>query len=110
MSSRKWQQRIQDILESAISIQENSQGLTFETFCENKLLIKAILYDYLIIGEASRHIPQEIQLQYPEVPWRLMADMRNVIAHQYFQVRLKLIWQGTQQDIPSLIEKLQKLN
>jgi uncharacterized protein with HEPN domain len=109
MSSRSWQLRIQDILESAISIQAITQGLQYEEFCQNKTMIKAVLYDYLIIGEASRHIPSQIQLKYPQISWRLMADMRNVIAHEYFQVRTRLIWEGINQDIPLLTQQLQEL-
>jgi uncharacterized protein with HEPN domain len=64
---------------------------------------------YMIIGEASKHIPEDIKKRYPEIPWRLMGDMRNVVTHEYFQVRLKLIWQGINNDIPVLIQQLQNL-
>ena len=109
MSSRSWQFRIQDILESANNIIDYTKDLTFETFCENKIIQKAVLYDYMIIGEASRYIPEDIQKRYPDIPWRLMGDMRNVVTHEYFQVRLKLIWQGIDTDLPVLIQQLQKL-
>ena len=109
MSSRYWQIRIQDILTAACNIREYTQELTFEQFSENKLVVKAVLYDYMIIGEASRHIPQHIQERYSEIPWRLMGDMRNVVTHEYFQVRIKLIWQGINNDLPLLIEQLEHL-
>lgn len=109
MSSRNWLVRIQDILDSTCTIRDCAAGLTFETFCENKVIVKAVLYDYMIIGEASKHIPEDIKKRYPEIPWRLMGDMRNVVTHEYFQVRLKLIWQGINNDIPLLIEQLQNL-
>ncbi|MGL5509147.1 MAG: HepT-like ribonuclease domain-containing protein, partial [Microcoleaceae cyanobacterium] len=46
---------------------------------------------YMIIGEASRHIPDDVQKNYPEIPWLLMRNMRNVVTREYFQIRLKLI-------------------
>jgi uncharacterized protein with HEPN domain len=109
MSSRGWQIRIQDILESACNIVEYTKDLTFETFCENDIIRKAVLYDYMIIGEASRHIPENVQQNYPEIPWRLMRDMRNVVTHEYFQIKLKLIWQGIVIDLPILIKQLENL-
>jgi len=109
MSSRNWKLRIQDILDSANNIIDCTKDLTFETFCENKVIRKAVLYDYMIIGEASRYIPEDIQNRYPEIPWRLMGDMRNVVTHEYFQIRLKLIWQGITIDLPVLIPQLQNL-
>lgn len=109
MSSRNWLVRIQDILDSTCTIRDCTAGLTFEAFCENKVIVKAVLYDYMIIGEASKHIPEDIKKRYLEIPWRLMGDMRNVVTHEYFQVRLKLIWQGINNDIPLLIQQLQNL-
>ncbi|MGL6282942.1 MAG: HepT-like ribonuclease domain-containing protein [Microcoleaceae cyanobacterium] len=109
MSSRSWQIRIQDILESACNIVECTKDLTFETFCENDIIRKAVLYDYMIIGEASRHIPEDVQKNYPEIPWLLMRDMRNVVTHEYFKIKLKLIWQGIVVDLPILIKQLENL-
>ena len=54
MSSRNWLVRIQDIIDSTCTIRDCAAGLTFETFCENKVIVKAVLYDYMIIGEASK--------------------------------------------------------
>jgi uncharacterized protein with HEPN domain len=101
--------RIQDIINAANDIINYAHGLNFDTFSENQTIVKVILYDYIIIGEASRHIPRDIQQRYPEIPWRLMADMRNIITHEYFQVKLKLIWQGIHRDLPLLIDQLQHL-
>lgn len=64
MSSRNWLIRIQDILDSANTIRNCTEGLTFETFCENKVVVKAVLYDFIIIGEASRHIPNVQQFSF----------------------------------------------
>ena len=84
MPSREWKLRIQDITESIDEILQRTAGMTFEDFKANRTIIKAVLYDLGIIGEAVRHIPREIKLRYPKIPWRLMSDMRNVIFHEYF--------------------------
>ncbi|PSF39321.1 hypothetical protein C7H19_00600 [Aphanothece hegewaldii CCALA 016] len=80
MSSRNWKLRVQDILDAIHSIQEKTKSINFEYFESNETLIKAVLYDFIVIGEAAISIPPEIQSYFCEIPWRLMGDMRNVIA------------------------------
>ncbi|MBW4602347.1 MAG: DUF86 domain-containing protein [Calothrix sp. FI2-JRJ7] len=59
-------------------------GMTYADFISNETIVKAVFYDFLIIGEAAINIPSEIQQRYPNIPWRIMGDMRNVMAHEYF--------------------------
>jgi uncharacterized protein with HEPN domain len=107
--SRNWLLRIQDIINAIHSIADYSAEITFEEFRTNEVLIKAILYDFVVIGEAAIHIPTEVKSRYPQIPWRLMGDMRNIIAHEYFQVDLKIIWNTIQNNLPSLVAQLHEL-
>ena len=109
MSSRAWTLRIQDILKAIASIQAVTNGKTFSEFEANSLLVKAVLYDFVVIGEAAVSIPQEIRVKAPDIPWRLMADMRNVVAHEYFRVDPEIIGDTSRSNLPRLIEPLQKL-
>jgi uncharacterized protein with HEPN domain len=109
MPSREWQLRVQDILNSAIAIQNRTQGYTYEQFCDDETVSKATLYDFMIIGEATIYIPSTLKEKYPDIPWRMMADMRNVMAYEYFQIRLRTVWEGVEMDIPLLIEQLNEL-
>lgn len=103
MPSRKWKLRIQDILESIAQINARVKEITFDDFTENQTMVKSVLYDFIIIGEATRNIPPEIQSRYPQIPWRLMAGMRNVATHEYFQVDLSRVWETIQDDLPTLV-------
>ena len=109
MPSREWQLRIHDILASATEILERTVGMTFEDFAADRTIVKAVLYDFFIIGEATRNVPSAIQARYPQIPWRLMGDMRNVMAHEYFQVNLQIVWDGIQNELPPLVLQLQDL-
>jgi uncharacterized protein with HEPN domain len=109
MSSRSWQQRIEDILQSIAAIQARTHNLSFAEFEKNETVIKAVLFDFIIIGEATRSIPLEIQAMAPDVPWRLMGDMRNVMTHEYFQVDLQIVWDGIQEDLPNVVKPLSRL-
>ncbi|MDB9314316.1 DUF86 domain-containing protein [Spirulina sp. CS-785/01] len=82
--SRNWRQRIQDIQGTIIKIQQYTEGLTFEEFQSQPTLVEAVLYNFTIMGEAARSIPQDIQTRYPEIPWRDMSDLRNRMVHEYF--------------------------
>jgi uncharacterized protein with HEPN domain len=106
---RKWQFRIQDIVQSITGIQQRTAGMTFEQFQGNETLAKAVLYDFLIIGEASINVPSDIQSRYPDIPWRIMGDMRNIIAHEYFQVTLRIVWNTIENDLSLLMQQLEEL-
>jgi uncharacterized protein with HEPN domain len=107
--SRDWQLRIQDIMTSTTTIIKPTAGMTFEDFQMNQTIIKAVLYDFVIIGEATRNVPVTIVSRYPEIPWRLMGNMRNVMTHEYFQVDLEIIWNTIKSSLPSLIPQIQDL-
>lgn len=109
VSSRRWQLRVEDILQAISAIQQRTNGLTFAAFQNNDMLVESVLYKFIVIGEASANIPEEIQSHHPEVPWRLMSDMRNIMAHEYFRVNLTIVWGTIQNNLPLLVEPLQRL-
>jgi uncharacterized protein with HEPN domain len=109
MSSRDWKLRVLDILNAIAEIQEQTEACSYEEFRQNSLLQKAVLYNFIIIGEAANSIPNSIQALAPDLPWRDMSDMRNVIAHEYFQINLRLVWKTIQLNLPPLVEFLQRL-
>ena len=60
----------------------------------------AVVRGLEIIGEASKNIPKDIKENYPDIPWKEIAGMRDKIAHEYFGVDLKIVWQTIQEDLP----------
>lgn len=68
MSSRSAKERIQDILNAIDAIQTRTFGMSFEEFIQNETVIKAVLYDFIVIGEAAINIPAEVQALRPELP------------------------------------------
>ena len=109
MSSRSPGERSQDILNAIRSIQARTATLSFEEFSQDETLIKAVLYDLMVIGEAAINIPAETQALEPALPWRLMSDMRNIMAHEYFQVNLRVTWSTIHNNLPPLVSPLQHL-
>jgi uncharacterized protein with HEPN domain len=107
--SRNWLIRLQDIAASITEVQQRTNSFTFEEFVSNQTIIKAVLYDFIVIGEAARNIPIEIQSRYPMIPWRLMGAMRNAVVHEYFQINLGSIWETIHNDLPILLLQLQEI-
>lgn len=107
--SRQWPQRIQDILRAIASIQQQTASINFDEFTQNDMLVKAVLYDFIVIGEAATNVPTDVRSLYPQVPWRLMRDMRNVAAHEYFQINLRVVWNTAQNNLPPLIAVLEDI-
>ena len=109
MSSRSWSLRVQDILKAIKSIEQCTTGMNKADFESNETVVQAVLYNLIVIGEATVNIPSEIQERFPEIPWRLMKNMRNIVAHEYFRVDREIVWDTIQNNLPQLIEPLQNL-
>jgi uncharacterized protein with HEPN domain len=108
--SREWDLRVQDILDAIDRIQSSTGGMSFDDFRRMEEIInQGILYNLIIIGEASVNVNDEIKSRYPQIPWRLMGDMRNVMAHEYFQVNQRLVWNTIQNHLPPLVPLLEEL-
>jgi uncharacterized protein with HEPN domain len=76
---------------------------------ESKILFFATCRALEIIGEASRKVGPEFRAAHPELPWRLVNDLRNVIIHNYDMTDEGVIWQIVERDIPPLLESVRRL-
>ena len=109
MSPMDWRMRVQDILESIRKIQEYTKGASLESLQADRKTVDAVVRNLTIIGEATRHVPVEIQTRYPAIPWDDMRDMRNVVVHEYFRVSYPILWHTIHNNLPPLVEQLQSL-
>ena len=109
MSPRNWHLRIQDILTCAHNIQSFTAGMDFVSFLDDPKTIRAVAFELTTIGEAARAIPQEIQDKYSEIPGGKIQGLRNVLIHEYFRLDEEILWKTVQDDIPELIETLEKI-
>ena len=85
---------------------EYTKGLDFATFEQDRRTLHAVVYCFIVIGEAERHIPTEIKLRYPEVPWDKMRGMRNFLVHEYPWLSPKIVWETAVHDLPPLLTQL----
>lgn len=94
------------ILESIQLIQEYSEHITPEKFKSDRGTQDKIIRRLEIIGEAVKNLTPAFKAKHPEVPWKQMAGMRDILIHEYFSVDLALTWTVVQRELPSIKEKL----
>ena len=109
MSHRLWKYRINDILDSIKKIQSYVEQMEFEDFRRDEKTIDAVIRNFIVIGEAARHIPDDISAKYPNIPWRVMGDMRNFAVHKYWGVEIRTIWKTIREDLPPLLPVLNQV-
>ena len=109
MFSRKWAFRVRHILDAVARIRQYTEGMGLETFHIDSRTVDAVVYNLAIIGEAVRHIPDEVQSTHPGIPWKAMRAMRNVVVHEYERVNVSIVWETLQQDLPPLVPLLEEL-
>ena len=84
-------------------------GQDFDALAANIEKQDAILRRITIIGEATKRLSPEFRLQHPEIPWKQMAGMRDVITHDYDEVDLDDVWGVVQRDLPQLLTDIEPL-
>ena len=100
---------IRDIQTSCQKILTYADGLTRDSFFDQGIAYDAIVRHIFIIGEATKQIPREIKEQFPDMPWRSMARMRDVLAHRYFRLDDYTLWAVVETEIPRLLVYVEKM-
>ncbi len=98
-----------DIHNAARRILQFAVGLTKSELATNEEKQSAILYQVIVVGEATKRLSNDFRNRYSDIPWRDIAGMRDILAHQYDRVNLDTLWDVIQNDIPELIELITPL-
>lgn len=107
--SREYGDYLEDIFKAVESIEEFTRGMNYEEFLEDKKTIFAVVRAFEIIGEATKNVPDNIRDDYPNIPWKSMAGMRDKVIHGYFGVDNKVLWKTAKEDIPELKSKIKNI-
>ncbi len=99
---RDYKLYLEDMLEAIEKIQAYTEGVSLEKLQSNGMLQDAILHNLEIIGEAAKHVPDELKAKTPEMEWRKIVGLREIIAHEYFGISLEIVWDILQNKLPDL--------
>lgn len=100
--SRSSKDYLQHILDEAEYLFKYSQNLTKDSFLQEETFKRAFVRSLEIIGEATKNLPDEFKSDYPEVPWRRMAGIRDKLIHNYFGVDYNVVWDAVVNEIPNI--------
>ncbi len=111
MRQRKLSDRIRllhmrDAIQRALEISEGKDLSSLAPETETALAVVRLLE---ILGEAARGLSEELKAKYPHIPWRAIADTRNRLIHEYFDVDMEVVASIVNQDLPTLLGQIQEL-
>lgn len=99
---------IKDIKQSCEKILRYTESLEFKAFCADEVKYDAVVRNLEIIGEAAKYIPKEIRSTYPNIDWRKVAGLRDILIHAYFAIDNVILWNIIKVKIPELLNSLNK--
>lgn len=101
MNKRNYVMYLEDMIDCMGKIEQYVGELSYQEFTKNSLVIDAVIRNLEVIGEASKSIPEEIAGYYPDVSWKSMIGLRNILIHEYFGVDSEIVWEIIKTDLPT---------
>jgi len=98
-----------DMRKYALEITDIIKGVPHAKFVENKTIRYAIERLLLIVGEAANHVSKGFQEKHPEIEWAQIIGLRNILAHEYGEVKTDKIYLAATKAVPALLESLESL-
>lgn len=102
-------QRLHDILENTEFIIQTMDSTSPEVFFSDVLYSAAVSRAFEIIGEASKHVPHNVQSAYPQIPWNDMIIFGDLIAHEYRKMSINDVWWKANNQIPKLYDEISQM-
>jgi uncharacterized protein with HEPN domain len=107
--SRDFQLYLADIQMACEKVLRYTDGMSFEQFVEDDRTFDAVIRNLQIIGEAVKNVSIHVRDRHPDIEWRKIAGLRDILAHSYFQIENEIIWDVVQTKINSLLTKVSQL-
>lgn len=98
-----------DVIQASDEIASRVAGLDRRAFSETRAIYMAVFGELIVIGEAAANLDRIVRERHPEIDWVAVIGLRNVLAHQYFQVDWARIWEVATADVPKLREQMESI-
>jgi len=100
---------IYNIMDSIENIESFLKEISKESFFKDGLRQSAVIRQLEVIGEATKNIPDSFRKKYPEIPWKKIVGLRDIIIHTYFEIDLDITWEIIKKDLPLLKKQVQNI-
>ena len=98
-----------DILQAIHLIQDFTENLAYDAYLESILIQSAVERQLEILGEAARRLSDEFRQAHPEIDWRRIIGLRNILIHRYDEIRQQAIWAVVISELEPLLTQLEPL-
>ena len=109
MSENRLPDYLDHIQQAATDARSFVEGMAKDDFLADKRTQQAVIMSLIVIGEAATKVMDgyvEFTQAHADVPWRSMRNMRNRMAHGYFDINLDVVWETIQEWLPALLQQL----
>ena len=93
---------LKDILDAVRKIENYTENLSYEEFLKDELRQDGVVKNLEVIGEAVKNIPDDLRNKKPDVEWKKIAGLRDILTHEYFGINLEIVWDVIWNKIPGL--------
>ena len=100
---------LSDIIDAIDRVEEYTDGFAFGDFTKDQKTFDAVIRNLEVIGEAVKAIPDSIRVHEPDIDWRKIAGIRDVLIHEYFGVDSDIVWDVVQTKLPKLKSACKRL-
>jgi uncharacterized protein with HEPN domain len=100
---------LEDIEKSCEKVVRYTEGRSKDQVFGDDIRADAVLLNLHIIGEAVKKLPEDLRERHPDVAWREIAGLRDVIAHTYFALDSDILWDAVERDVPALLDAVRKI-
>ena len=100
---------LEDILEAAAAAREFVTGMDKDDLGRDRRTRDAVVRNLEIVGEAVKRLPQQTKRDHPEVEWKKIAGLRDILVHDYFGIDMDIVWDVVQNKLPVLTEQIQRI-
>jgi uncharacterized protein with HEPN domain len=101
---------LKDILNAAQLVAAFVEGFEKDVFMDDWKTRSAVLYQLTVVGEAVKRLSAEFRLAHAQVPWALIAGMRDHLIHAYDLVDWDEVWETVIRDVPGLLQEIERLS
>jgi uncharacterized protein with HEPN domain len=87
----------------------STADISYSEFKRNETLKRSFVRALEVIGEATKNIPDDFRKKHPQIPWKKMAGLRDILIHHYFGINYKMVWDVVKNQVPDLKTNIQSI-